>query len=47
MFVVLELLDYPFGFVLALCILRLDCKEVRGVVTNFSVTFRIAQWCPR
>ena len=42
-----------FGFVLAYCILRLDCGRkysrysvIHGVVTDFPVTFRIARWFP-
>ena len=52
MFVVLELLDQPFDFVLAYCILRFDCRKVlryfviHDVVTRFPVTFRIARWFP-
>ena len=51
MLVVLELLDQPLDFVLACCILLLDCRKrysrysvVHGVVTSFTVTFRIAWW---
>ena len=54
MFVVLELLDQLLDLVLACCILLLDCKKrhsrfsvIHGVVTDFSVTFRIARWFPR
>ena len=43
---VLELLDQPLDFVLACCILLLDCRKrcssysmVHGVVTDFTVTF--------
>ena len=46
MFVVLELLDQPLDFVLAYCMLRLDCRKrysrysvIHGVVTDFTVTF--------
>ena len=46
--VVLELLDQPFDFVLAYCILRLDCSKrysrysvVHGEVTSFPVTVRV------
>ena len=46
--VVLELLDQPFDFVLAYCILRVDCRKrysscsvVHGAVTGFTVTFRV------
>ena len=48
-FVVLELLDQPLDFVLACCILRLDCREryssysvVHGAVTSFPRTFLVA-----
>ena len=43
--VVLELLGQPFDFVLAYCILRLDCRKVLqlfcGAVTSFTVTVRV------
>ena len=49
MLVVLELLDQPLDFVLACCILLLDCRKrysrysvVHGVVTSFTVILRIA-----
>ena len=47
--VVLERLDQPLDLVLACCILVLDCRKrdsrysvIHGVVTDFTVTFRIA-----
>ena len=49
MLVVLELLDQLLDFGLACCILLLDCRKrysrysvIHGVVTDFSVTFRLA-----
>ena len=46
--VVLELSDQPLDFVLAYCILRLDCRRrysgycvVHGAVTSFTVTVRV------
>ena len=46
--VVLELFDQPLDFVLAYCVLRLDCRKryssnsvIHGAVTGFSVTFRV------
>ena len=54
MFVVLELLEKLLDFVLAYCVLLLDCRKrcsrfsaIHGVVTSFPETFRIAWWCPR
>ena len=49
MLVVLELLDQSDDFLLACCILLLDCRKkyssyfvVHGVVTIVPVTFRVA-----
>ena len=51
---VLELLDQLLDFVLACCILLLDCRKrysrysvIHSFVTSFTVTFRIAWWFPR
>ena len=54
MFVVLELLDQPFDFVLACCILRLDCRKrysrysvIHGVVTRFHRNFSNRSMVPK
>ena len=51
--VVLELFDQLLDLVLTCCVLLLDCRTrywrysvIHGVVTGFTVTFRIAGWFP-
>ena len=54
MFVVIELLDQPFGAVLAYCIVLLDCRKrysryyvVHCVVTSFTVTVSNRSMVPK